>query len=340
MFGTLRTLLAINVVLLHIFSVPTLGNYSVSFFFLLSGFLMTLIMHQTYGYSINGFKVFWLNRLLRLYPTYLTILGITVIAIFIFPNVIRHPDLYMPINLIDWFSNLTMIYPNVVPHRVDPRLVPPSWALTNELLFYLLISFGFSKTFGRTLIWVALSIIYYIGTYYLYDIATYRYSAIFASSLPFGLGAFLYWINRIRPLKNVSLLLIALVYILFVLNAIFGPNLGPLLKQFSIYINIIIAYFLVYLLYNFKPKDKIKKLDSYIGYYSYPIYLSHYLVAIVYTGLIGYGTVGGSFKLKIASIIPYSVLLFLFCFVIIHFIDKNIDLYKQKIKKHQLKKEQ
>lgn len=135
MFGILRTLLAINVVLLHIFNVPTLGNYSVSFFFLLSGFLMTLIMHESYGFSFKGFKIFWLNRILRLYPTYLVILGITIVAIFVFPLVIRHPDLYMPNRIIEWASNITMIYPNVVPHRIEPRLVPPSWALTNELLF-------------------------------------------------------------------------------------------------------------------------------------------------------------------------------------------------------------
>lgn len=77
MFGILRTILAINVVLLHVFSVPTLGNYSVSFFFVLSGFLMTYIMHETYGFDLKGVKYFWLNRILRLYPIYLIIILIT-----------------------------------------------------------------------------------------------------------------------------------------------------------------------------------------------------------------------------------------------------------------------
>jgi len=336
MFGILRTLLAINVVLLHIFNVPTLGNYSVSFFFLLSGFLMTLIMQESYGFSFNGIRVFWLNRILRLYPTYLTILGLTVIAIFIFPDVVKHPDLYFPARIIEWMSNISMVYPNVVPHRVEPRLVPPSWALTNELLFYLLISFGISKTLGRTLIWLGLSVLYYIATYYFYDISTYRYSAIFASSLPFSLGASLYWLNKVRPLKNIKLIAICSVYILFIINALYGFKYGNFFKHFRIYINMSIAFVLVYQLYNFKTNKKFKKLDTYLGYYSYPIYLSHYLIAIVYSGLIGYGLVEGNFKLKIHAILPYSLVLIVFCFAIVQVIDKNIDTFKQKLKKREL----
>lgn len=336
MFGILRTLLAINVVLLHIFSVPALGNYSISFFFLLSGFLMTLIMQESYGYSFNGFKVFWLNRILRLYPTYFVILGITIIVMLTFPYVIRHPDLYMPTGLIEWISNITMIYPNVVPHRIDPRLVPPSWALTNELLFYFLISFGISKTFGRTLAWLAMSVLYYIGTYYFYNIATYRYSAILASSLPFALGASLYWINKIKPLKNVKVFTIVVVYVLFVLNALFVAKYVLALKEFAIYFNMLAAFILVYLLYNFKTHGRLKKFDSYIGYYSYPIYLSHYLVLIFYSGVVGYGLIEGSFKLKMTAIIPYLLILLFFCFCIVHFIDKKVDIYKQKLKKQKL----
>lgn len=337
MFGTLRTLLAINVVLLHIFNVPTLGNYSVSFFFLLSGFLMTLIMQESYGYTLNGFRVFWLNRFLRLYPTYLMILGITIIVILIFPYVIRHPHLYRPDGISSWLSNLTMIYPNVVPHRVEPRLVPPSWALTNELLFYLLISFGISKSLIRTMIWLFLSICYFIGTYYFYNLATYRYSAIFASSLPFALGASLYWFTKIKSLQNVSIFSLFTVYLLFVLNAFYTRKLGIYFIEVSIYINMILAIILVYLLYNYKTSRKGKKRDSYLGYYSYPIYLSHYLVAIIYSGIIGYGVVEGSFKIDPIGLPLYFILLLLFCFGIVHLIDIRIDSYKRKLKDKKLK---
>jgi peptidoglycan/LPS O-acetylase OafA/YrhL len=336
MFGTLRTLLAINVVLLHIFSVPALGNYSVSFFFLLSGFLMTLIMNETYGFSLKGFTVFWKNRVLRLYPSYFVVLGITIIAIFVFPTIIKHPDLYLPTTVFEWISNITMVYPNVVPHRIEPRLVPPSWALTNEILFYFLISFGISKTLRRTLIWLGLSVLYYIVTYHFFKITSYRYSSILASSLPFAFGALLYWINKAKPLKKVSIFTILIVYGLFLINALLTSEYGVILGELSKYINIVLAFILVYLLYNYKVKRRYKKLDSYLGYYSYPVYLSHYLVVILYSSLIGYGTISNSFKLNIEALIPYFLVLLVVSFLIVHLVDIKIDRFKQKIKKREL----
>lgn len=334
MFGILRTLLAINVVLLHIFNVPTLGNYSVSFFFLLSGFLMTLIMHETYGYSFKGFKIFWVNRILRLYPIYLSILIITIVLIFIFPEItVRHSAIKIPDTIIGWFANITMIYPNIVPHRFNPRLVPTAWALTNELLFYLLISFGVSKTLKRTLIWLVLSIGYYIGTYVYYDIATYRYSAIFASSLPFALGGLLYWIVKLKPLKKVSLTWVILLYLIFILNARFKYGFTELLKEISIYINMFIAFLLIYLLYHLKLSNKWKKRDQYIGMYSYPIYLSHYLVAILYVAFIDIAVHKSNFKMDYIALPFYGLLLLLFCYLIVQYIDVNVNKLKARVKR-------
>ncbi len=332
MFGILRTLLAINVVLLHIFNIPTLGNYSISFFFLLYGFLMTLIMHKTYGFNFSGFKIYWLNRILRLYPIYFIIIIITIILISVFPFVVKHPAMYFPETIKQWIANISLLYPNIVPHRFAPRLSPPSWALTNELFYYLLISLGISKTKFRTLIWLILSIGYYIGTYFYYDIETYRYSAIFASSLPFSLGASLYWLNKSFPIRNVSIISICLVYLVFVLNAIYSSDYTDSIKTFSIYFNMILAFILIYLLYNFKSNFKLKSIDNYIGLYSYPIYLSHYVVGIVYSGLIGYGVINNSFKMKNVAIIPYFLLLIIFCYLLVHLIDIKINRFKSKLK--------
>lgn len=334
MFGILRTLLAINVVLLHIFDIPTLGNYSVSFFFLLSGFLMTLIMHDTYGYSYKGFKVFWLNRILRLYPIHWVILVITILAILFFPEIAhRHASIKVPNTFTGWLANLTMIYPKVVPHRFDPRLVPTTWALTNELLFYLLISFGISRTFKRTLLWVILSIAYYIGTYLYYDIATYRYSAIFASSLPFAIGAMLYWVVKYYPIKKVYVSGIFGLYALFILNAYFKFAYPEIFKEISIYINMLLAFLLIYWLYHMKASKRWKKWDKYIGMYSYPIYLSHYLVAILYVAFINLGVHENSFKMDTQVIPLYGLVLFIFCFLSIHLIEINIDKLKERIKR-------
>lgn len=332
MFGTLRTLLAINVVLLHVFNIPILGNYSVSFFFILSGFLMTLIMNKTYGFSTNGFKVFWLNRILRLYPIYYLVLLLTLVLIIIFPDVDRIKSIDIPKSFFDWFTNLTMIYPNIVPHRIEPRLVEQSWALTNELFFYLLISLGISKSLKRTIAWFTLSIMYYAFTYKFYDLATFRYSAIPAASLPFSAGALLYWyISKFKASQKHNYFLIALYFILFYVNGFYGKRLGDL----SIYLNIGVGLLLVLELFKFKNK-KFFKIDKYIGYYSYPIYLSHFMVLILYSAFINYGNIENWFKLDLKAMPTYFVLLFITCSIFVHLIDINVDRYKDAIKRKNL----
>ena len=52
--GIYRFLLALNVVIFHLLDVPAIGPFAVFSFFVLSGFLMTLIMKETYGYSLSG----------------------------------------------------------------------------------------------------------------------------------------------------------------------------------------------------------------------------------------------------------------------------------------------
>ena len=61
MFGVYRFLLALNVVFYHVLDVPGIGPLAVYSFFVLSGFLMTMIMQQTYGYSVTGIKKYAIN---------------------------------------------------------------------------------------------------------------------------------------------------------------------------------------------------------------------------------------------------------------------------------------
>jgi peptidoglycan/LPS O-acetylase OafA/YrhL len=70
MFGVCRTVLAVLVVLNHIAGAHKLGWHAVFGFYILSGYLMTLIMTRNYGYSISGTWKYFINRFLRIYPIY------------------------------------------------------------------------------------------------------------------------------------------------------------------------------------------------------------------------------------------------------------------------------
>ena len=103
-------------------------------------------------------------------------------------------------------------------------------------------------------------------------------------------------------------------------------------KDLSIYVNMIIAVLLIYVLFELKVENKkIKKFDTYLGQYSYPIYLSHFLVALIYAALIGYGVIENSFKLDSKAIIPYFITLLIFNILVVHLIDINVNKLKKKI---------
>jgi len=329
MFGILRTILAIYVVLLHIFNIPTLGNFAVTFFFVLSGFLMTYIMQKTYHYDFNGVKLFWINRFLRLYPAYWIVLILSLVVIYFIEPSILNKSMFFPSSFKEWFSNVSMIYFDIVPHRVKPRVVPTSWALTNELIFYFLISMGISKTFLRACIWLGLSIAYYMATYFVYDIATFRYSAIPASSLPFAIGALLFWVNQKKSGIKANLGIVILMFAFWNLNAIYlASSKIELVLEMSKYANYLLAGILVVLLFNFKTNKMILNVDKYIGYFSYPIYLSHYLLSAVYIYFFGLNN-EIKYKLNKNEMFLYFAYLFIFCFIIV-LVDIRIDQYKKK----------
>jgi peptidoglycan/LPS O-acetylase OafA/YrhL len=109
-------------------------------------------------------------------------------------------DLVIPADLSSIFFNFTMIFPALFPALfpgdITPRLSPPTWALTIEIRFYILIALGISKTYKRTLLWLAISIIFFAATYLFSLGGAHRYSSIFAASLPFALGALVFLINN------------------------------------------------------------------------------------------------------------------------------------------------
>ena len=151
---------------LHVSPMP-LGDYAVFGFYIISGYLMTLIMHESYSYTWIGRCSFAVNRFLRLYPQFwaAALFSILLIATLGFKRVgLYHGAIFLPASRLEVLQNLFMVFADWRPDSVYPRLVPQSWALTVELFFYLLIGLGISKTFIRVKIWLVLSVGYVIAS--------------------------------------------------------------------------------------------------------------------------------------------------------------------------------
>ena len=285
MFGILRTLLAIVVLYSHLGGLRGAGAFSVTIFFVLSGFLMTLVMHESYGFTRGGRKRFVINRLLRLYPTYFLFmffsLGLVLLAGHEFA-IKYHGAMMIPDSVLAWFSNTSMIF---VAHPVtnfEVRLLPATWALTVELFFYALICLGISKTFARTMTWLVISVVF---TLVAFTLKWQTYGTFAGASLPFALGAtayftclhcsrnkkFIEWQTRSSRWIVVTtcsiMCILMLIGYLAVINEVRG--LYPLISLACLAWSPIMVMALYFIK---RPKaSKLRKWDERIGELSYPI---------------------------------------------------------------------
>ena len=195
MFGLYRLSLAMLVAVQHLLSIPVMGDHALHGFFVLSGYLMTRVLCNVYGFGAAGLRAFAVNRALRLYPMYWMILVFSVLVILVFGEQAAQQYrsfLYLPDNPASILQNLSLIYPAWYPGLIEPRLSPPTWSLTVEIAFYALMALGAARSRFTTLLWLALSASV-VAAAAVWDMPVrFYYSAIVAQSLPFAVGATLY----------------------------------------------------------------------------------------------------------------------------------------------------
>jgi peptidoglycan/LPS O-acetylase OafA/YrhL len=183
---------------------PVIGGYAVFGFYILSGYLMTLMMQQNYGYTRDGVARYALNRFLRIYPLYwVSCLASLLLMAWFGEDLVRsfHPMIYYPGDLASIMRNVFLFFPN----GEGPLLTPPAWALTVEIFFYIAIGLGLSKTWRISLVWFPLSVVYTVVVNILGLDWSYKYSAISAASLPFATVEFRAPKIRLRFFKRRSI---------------------------------------------------------------------------------------------------------------------------------------
>jgi peptidoglycan/LPS O-acetylase OafA/YrhL len=229
---------------------------------------------------------------------------------------------------------------NVFPTKVLPRLSPATWALTIELLFYLLIAIGLSKTKWLALFWLSMSVMYMAATHMLNLSHEYRQSIILAGSLPFALGASLYHFREplcsmlheiARPLP------IAILFSLFLMNSLFGAvtkNLSSHELGFylSFYLNYLINALLVTSLIRGCPPMVRRKTDQTIGDFSYPIYLMHWQVGFFSSMVIWGEPIRGLNTKGLVSCALTVMICFIVSWLVIKYIDSPIQRLRAGIK--------
>jgi peptidoglycan/LPS O-acetylase OafA/YrhL len=311
--GGYRLFLALLVVLQHLAGVQNIGGYAVFGFYMISGYLMTLVVQHVYKYSIPGFLRYALNRFLRIYPSYWVSVGFSLFLLYclgsdFFSAYRRTIDI--PEDAAAWLRNIFIFF----PERESPRLTPPSWALTVEIFFYIAIGLSLSRSRKITQVWFLGSALYHIVALVLNFGDESRYFPIWAASLPFSTGALAYHFRGELKRMFSGVPFLASPFAAVVLGALFFANWWVGLKfglsgGFSFYVN----YFLCFLAlagFAFVWPGREGGIDDFLGALSYPVYLLHYqvgAVVIVIFDVVGLEVRRGQFLLFVLSV-PFVLL--------------------------------
>jgi peptidoglycan/LPS O-acetylase OafA/YrhL len=283
--GIYRYLLACGVVVEHLSgNIPSLthaGTFAVVGFYVLSGYLITRVLNDVYGFR---FSPFWSNRILRLYLLYFIFLAIgstlvlaTHSAADFFPAVWKARP-----GLDDWFGLITVFPMGVSPMSWHFRPVPSIWSVGVELLNYALL-YAVVARGKRAALWVAIGAAsYHVFGLWRGDSLGDRYFPFYAALLPFALGALIYFYTRssskISPRR--ALLLCSPVAIICVLAGVLGGVQDTWLFEALFYLNLLFQCLAVLAL-ALMTHSPYRKFDKVFGDLSYPVFLGHWLVGYV-----------------------------------------------------------
>lgn len=329
MIGAWRWFLALLVVVGHLYTPWWPASFAVFSFYIISGFLMTLIMNEHYNYSLEGIKAFWINRFLRLYPAYyIACLFSLMLTLWIpseFITKINNKLIY-PHSLFEIVTNISILGLQQVPNRSS--LVPAAWALSIEIFYYIVISLWAGKSKIHAFIFFCLSLLYLVLCYLTnhFDLR-YRYFYLGAGALPFAVGANIYFYRgQLQTFiskfswHNALLASLTLYVLVFVGGFLYGEN-----DSVFFYPNILTTSILLVVLWN--APDKFKEIDSFLGDLSYPTYLFHWQICVLVVYISG-------FSFKSWEVFALSTLLVTVLSVIeAKTVTGSIEKYRKKIKR-------
>lgn len=330
MFGAYRFVLALTVALVHlrICPWPWMAWYSVFAFYVLSGFLMTLVLNESYDFSRAGLKRFAWNRFLRIYPAYYTVILLAVVWIIADGDLTPlHRSLQWPQSAGSWLVTLTLIGQAGFSeaHIFPTRLIPNAWSLAVELACYLILALWAARSAKR--MWALFTLgaasafgvcaaaqDMTAGNYHFMD----RYVVIQAGFIPYALGGLAYfhrhrWRFRAKPVLFVSVtLLVVLAW--SARDSMFMRYVAGIYSVTAVFVAVTLALYRL-------PRTR---WDDYLGTLSYPLFVCHWVVASITAKL----AVAPEAYQGMSAKILYLISSLMAAWLIARYIDMPIDRFR------------
>lgn len=303
--GIVRLLLALSVLIFHagkFFNYNIVNNTIAVFsFFIISGFYMALVLDKKYSKQQSKL-LFWGNRFLRIFPLYwlsLLVVFLFVLVKFVFhigtdDNAIVHYGKYSLhssslLFYTDLFNyivrNITLIgtidYFRVNDNTPGYLLVQQAWTLQIELLFYVIAPYLNQLSKKIFIVFFLVYVVSFFGFIAPLHLLPPNLGYIFLNNLVFFLLGmmsyrFLYsWLQT----KKMHFSVTRGVFIFLILYLLLYHVISFKYQIFNVSLNDILYYsiFLFSMPFIFL-QTSVSVIDSYIGKFSYPVYITHFIV--------------------------------------------------------------
>ena len=280
-FGTWRLLLALLVMMSHLWSgmIDGYAAYAVWGFFVLSGYLMTYVLMNKYGFQRDGLKAYAFNRFIRIMPSYYLAAMLGILTILTLGKNVDltklNPQFAMP-HAQEWLNPISLL-----PVFTGSNLpVPVSGALSTEIGMYLMMPL-FARSRSAAWVGLVLGLVTNCTVGFGVESFSQRYTLSETCVLAFAAGSLA---SHYRiALSKYSFPALALIA--WIANGLVWIRWDAWPWTYGLIFSVILSVWVVVSL----DSDQTSAQDRMLGDLSYPVYLFHTAVAAWLIPLFGYG---------------------------------------------------
>jgi peptidoglycan/LPS O-acetylase OafA/YrhL len=322
---------------LKAFSFFNNGDSAVTFFFVLSGFLITYLLEKEFqerGKIALGW--FYWKRVVRIWPLYFLLL---IIGLGIQPALLHLFGLpyEMPYSLGETWYFFVFFVPGLVTYYFGNHLLEPLWSIGVEEVFYLLWA-PIYRFLHRFLVVIIIGIVlfkllvmFWIDEVNLQGVWAFLWRTHQFEAMALGAAAALALYHfgdhvLTRVMRVVGIIVFVLFGIVFLTNQLnWSPHWHKYLFDWPLFKSMCFALLLVCL--NFMPKVQTflgNRIFEWGGSISYGIYMLH---LVVLTGMIEVTKFFSSFMPFVMEEILFYTITIGFTLVVAHISNKTIEAY-------------
>jgi len=290
-----RYVLAAMVAQTHLWSSETdwTGQIAVFAFYTLSGYLMVRVINERYGFTARGRAIFLLNRVLRIWPAYLVLMGMTLIALRFLPLTSVFSLIRTPATPAEIITNLLLLGQATFDFRQWIPMAKPlvtSWSLSVEMASFVLLALYFGRSASRIWLYAAIGVAAMIistgwcmlsrdpiyGPYCFQN----RYGVVQAGFVPFACGGLFYFHRQAISgwIQRHSLVAIGMLVVAFLAQF--------LDRRLAFTVGTYIGIPLTWVMLSCAPQKRVSRLEDFFGRASYHLFLGHMpMAAVLVTGL-------------------------------------------------------